>query len=145
MIVFDSCEFNDHIENICVSVKQRVGWLLRQFKDRSVEFMRFLWRTFLLPKIDYCSQLWGKLPTTLLQRLESLQHSFTAMIPDLKELDYWSRLQFLNLQSIERRFDQYRLIYFWNILEAQVPNFGMEWVWDDYNGRLGKVPQIVRK
>ena len=69
--------------------------------------MRFLWRTFLLPKIDYCSQLWGKLPTTLLQRLESLQRSFTAMIPDLKELDYWSRLQFLNLQSIEQRFDWY--------------------------------------
>nr|XP_053639121.1 fructose-1,6-bisphosphatase 1-like isoform X1 [Cherax quadricarinatus] len=41
---------------------------------------------------------------------------------EIKHLNYWERLRFLNLYSLERRKERYMIIYTWKILEGLVPN-----------------------
>ena len=60
-------------------------------------------------------------------------------------MDYWVRLQHLQMYSQERRMERYRVIYTWKILESLAPNCGIEQSYD--NSRLGrkvKIPSLVR-
>ena len=107
--------------------------------------MRFLWKTYLIPKINYCSQLWEALPKGLMDRLEELQRAFTAKIPSISHMSYWDRLSELKLSSIERRFERYRAIYTWKVLEGWVPNCGILWTQDPRNGRRCSIPRMARK
>ena len=39
-------KFKEHVNTIYKKVNKRINWMLRSFKCRSIEFMRFLWRTY---------------------------------------------------------------------------------------------------
>ena len=52
-----------------------------------------------------------------------VQRSFVRKIRGISQTSYWEQLKELNLYSLERRRDRYRIIYVWNILEHHVPNF----------------------
>ena len=41
-------------------------------------------------------------------------------------LDYWQRLKHLQLYSLQRRREQYDIIYIWKIIEGKVPNISDE-------------------
>nr|XP_053656708.1 uncharacterized protein LOC128705576 [Cherax quadricarinatus] len=58
--------------------------------------------------------------------LENVQRTFTACITEIKHLSYWERLKFLNLYSLECRWERYMIIYTWKILEGLVPNLHMK-------------------
>ena len=51
-----------------------------------------------------------------------VQRSFLRKISGISHLSYWEQLNYLNLYSLERRRERYRLIYVWRILEGHVPN-----------------------
>ena len=40
-----------------------------------------------------------------IQKLETIQRSFTSKIPALEGMDYWIRLSFLGLFSVQRRYE----------------------------------------
>ena len=48
-------KFNNHINTIYSKVNKKINWILRAFKCRDMDFMHFVWRTYCLPVIDYCS------------------------------------------------------------------------------------------
>lgn len=73
---------------------QLVGWIMQTFKSREKEVMLTLWKSLVLPHLDYCSQLWNP--------LEQIQRSFTRQINGLKNIDYWKRLKILKLYSLQR-------------------------------------------
>ena len=77
------------------------------------------------PHLDYCSQLWGPGEGPHLDKLEKLQAYYTRLIPEIRELTYPERLKALNLQSVQRRFDRYRITYIRKILKNLVPNPGI--------------------
>ena len=74
-----------HIENTIKKVNQKTGWFLRAFKNREKYFMRFIWKTYLIPKLEYCSQLWGPCEGPLLLKLENLQRAFTTKVNGLRD------------------------------------------------------------
>ena len=49
----------DHIFNIANRAKTMYSWILRTFQSRSPCLMLTLWKTMVLPILDYCSQLWN--------------------------------------------------------------------------------------
>ena len=132
--------FDDHIDIVCSKVKQKSGWVLRTFWNRSPLLMKTLWRQIIQPHIDYMSQICMPVSGSNLQRLEDLQRYFTKRVADLKQLDYWERLNRLQMSSQQRRLERYRISYIWKILEGLVPNCGLE---SSLNERLGsRVPQF---
>ena len=76
----------------------------------------------ILPILDYCSQLWSPLKKGQINDLESLQRSFTSKIDGLRNMDYWQRLDYLHLYSLQRRRERYQIIYVWKAIEHLVPN-----------------------
>ena len=72
----DDFTYKSHINEICKKVKKRIGWILRAFKTRDKDFMRHVWRVYILPIIDYCSQLWTPRNSGLLTKLGKLQKIF---------------------------------------------------------------------
>ena len=86
--------------------------------------MRTLWISLLRPTIDYCSPLWSPKPTNYgaIDHLEGVLRSFSKHVDNLRDLPYGDRLKAMNLQSIQRRHERYKIIYIFKIKEGLVPN-----------------------
>jgi ribonuclease P/MRP protein subunit RPP40 len=135
-------KFDSHIGAVVTKVRKLMGWFRRTFICRQYEFMKFFWRTYIVPHLDYASQLWSPaVESQNLQKLEGLLRTFTSWFPGTSHLTYWERLHHLRMYSIQRRFERYRLIYTWKVLEGRVPNCGLRWKTSDYVGRTCVPPQ----
>ena len=99
--------YSDHIDIIYKKSKQRINMLLRTFNNRSLEFMKFCWKTYVQPILDYASQIWAPIEGGPLIKLESLLRSFSAKIDGISHLHYWDRLRKLNIFSLSRRYERY--------------------------------------
>ena len=49
--------FCGHIDKVVSTCKQLIGYILRTYKARDKQSMLTLWKSLVLPKIEYCSQL----------------------------------------------------------------------------------------
>ena len=101
-----------------------MGWILRTFKSRETDVMLTLWRSLVIPHLDYCSQLWNPQEKGMIQVIENIQRSFTRRIKNFSSMDYWERLKKLQMFSLQRRRERYIIIYTWSILEGLAPNIG---------------------
>ena len=55
--------------------------------------MKFCWKTYVQPIMDYAIQIWVPIEGGSLIKLESLLRSFTSKIEDISHLHYWERLK----------------------------------------------------
>jgi len=117
-----TADFKEHINKLTDTVRDLSSWILRSFKSRSKVLMLQLWKSLVIPRLDYCSQLWNPHYAYLIQQLEELQKSFIRRIYGFRDKNYWAALQELGLYSLQRRRERYQAIYLWNILESKVPN-----------------------
>ena len=74
---------------------------------------------------------------------KAIPSSFTSRISDSEDLNYWERLKYLGLPSLQRRCDTYNT---WRILRKQAPNDII--MIFNHNNRLGiraMVPPLAKK
>ena len=57
------CSFTEHINKLISKTKDISSWILRTFNNRDRDIMITLWKSLVLPHLDYCSQLWS--PSTI--------------------------------------------------------------------------------
>ena len=138
----DDATFSHHIANITLSASLKCGWILRTFKNREEGLMMTLWKSLVLPILDYCSQLWSPSTEGQIQKIEKVQVCYVRKIIGLSNLDYWQQLARLGLYSLQRRRERYRIIYIWKVLEEMVPNFGIIPKYNKRTGRYCMVPAI---
>ena len=146
VIMTDNGKFDDHIDKVSKTVRQKMGWIMKSFHTRRVDILKQLWKTLIQCHIDYCSQLYMPGQAQGMLALEKLFYDFTLKIPEVREESYWKRLQILKMLSQERRLEQYRIIYVWKILESLVPNCGVNQA--KLNSRLGRkciIPSLKPK
>ena len=122
VIMSDDCSFSEHINKVVGKAEEISGWILRTFTTRSALPMLTLWKSLVIPHLDYCSQLWCPRTKGEIQKLESTQRSFVRRIAGLEGASYWEQLKSLNLFSLERRRERYLIMYVWYIIEGLVPN-----------------------
>ena len=116
-----SGDFKDHISNVIETVRDLSTWILRSFKSRSPLLMLQLWKSLVIPRLDYCSQLWSPHQSGLIQQLEELQKCYVKRTGHQNK-DYYTSLKELGLYSLQRRRERYKIIYLWSILEDKAPN-----------------------
>ena len=92
-----------HINNIVAKALQRSSTLFRGFASRNLQLMRKAFVTYIRPILEYNSILWSPNLVYLINLIESVQRKFTKRITSLSSLPYSSRLNILNLQSLELR------------------------------------------
>lgn len=95
----ENATFEMQIDKVCSKARQKSGWLLRTFYERSSRFMKHMFNTLLQPHIDYCCQLWAPAEGGELERLEGCLRTFTSKIPAVRYLPYWERLKVLRMNS----------------------------------------------
>ena len=146
VIMNESATFSDHINKVCNTVNQKAGWILRTFNSREPYLMKTLWNQLVQGHIDYNSQLYQPLQSNNLNRIEKLMQTFTKKIPTIKSESYWQRLKLLKMNSQQRRFERYRIIYIWKVIEGRVPNCGVmiNPSQEGRRGRLCDVPPVSR-
>lgn len=123
IIMSCSTHFDDHIEDRSRRGRRMAGWVFRTFATREKEPMILLYKSLVLPILEYCCQLWSPTKLYLIRKLEAVQRNFTARLVNMTSLNYWERLVELGLYSLERRRDRYIILYIWKILQGLVPNF----------------------
>ena len=122
IIMSNDGQFTEHIRHMIKEAKQQCSWILRTFRTREPLLMITLWKSLILSRLEYCSQLWCPLKKGDIQDIEMVQRCFIRKIPGCGHLSYWEQLKHLKMYSLERRRERYRIIYIWRILEGQVPN-----------------------
>ena len=122
--VTNDLTWNFQIDMVISDSRKQIAWILRTFTSRDPNTMRSLWISLIRPILDYCSPLWSPMPTNYgnIDRLEGVLRTFTKHIEGLQTLSYTERLKALNLQSIQRRHERFKIIYMFKIKEGLVPN-----------------------
>ena len=128
--------FSQHMFHVTAVAKQLAGWVLRTFQTRNAKCMLTLWKSLILPRTEYCCQLWSPHKVTDIAQIEAPQRTFTSKINGVQHLNYWERLKELNLYSLQRRRERYTIIYVWKILEQRVPNVSIQETNHPRRGRL---------
>ena len=123
ILMSENCDFDSHIASVAKKCSRLCGWILRTFSTRSKSVLLTLFKSIVLPHLDYGSQLWSPYKVKNINALEKVQRVFTKHIDGMHDLPYTERLKALQIYSLQRRRDRYMAIYIWKILEGNVPNF----------------------
>ena len=143
--------FTKHIANVTKSCRKIMSMILRSFTTRDDQILLTLFKSLILSKIDYCSVLWNPIAVNDLRKIEGIQATFThrmncAKSDDGQPRNYWQRLKYLKLYSIQRRFERYTVIYVWKIYNGLMHNPGIEFKnKDSRNGLVCKIPKYESK
>ena len=133
-----SGSFSPQIQKLVAEGRKQCGWILRTFNTRDTLPMLTLWKSLVMSRLEYCSQLWCPLKKGEIQALEMVQRTFLRKITRMSELSYWEQLKKLNMYSLERRRERYRIIYVWKVLENLVPNIGNDRIRSKTHQRRGR-------
>ena len=93
VIMSDDCDFSKQIDSVVEKGKNMASWILRTFKTRARVPMLTLYKSLVLPILEYCSVLWCPLSVGSIQKLEAVQWSFIRKITGTREMDYWQCLK----------------------------------------------------
>ena len=136
----NDCLFKTQINSTIGKVKNIISWILRTFSSRSPTAMLTLYKSLVIPILEYCSVLWNPTAVGHIQQLETVQQSFVRKINGSNnDKNYWERLKEMNMYSLQRRRERYQVIYTWKILEniPNVPNINGS-IKSKENPRLGR-------
>ena len=148
VLMSNDLTFSEHIDKITTKCRKLVYWLFRVFKTRDYIPLLKLYKAMVIPRLDYCSQLWQPYKQQELKELEAVQRTYTSRINKFKDFDYWSRLKALKLYSVQRRFERYSIIYTYKVLESLAPNFTVNKIQSTYSerrGRMCKIPPLTNR
>ena len=92
-----NCSFEFHIQNLYKKISNLSGWILRTFTTRDSITMLTLFKSLVLPRLDYGSQLWSPHLVKHIDQFEKFQRSFTKHITGMQSLEYSEQLVSLKL------------------------------------------------
>ena len=115
-----SCDgsFKFHIDQIIETSKKIFSCIQRVFHSRSQSLMITLRKSLVIPRLEYCSQLWCPQKVGIIPSLEALQWNYIRKIDGSKYFDYWQNLKRLGLFFLQRRRKRYQIITYGNILKG---------------------------
>ena len=99
-----------------------LGWILRSFTARNQEVLLFLYKAYVLPRLEYASILWSPHQQKHVMKIEAIQRTITSKIEELKQYNYHQRLRKLKLFSLQRRRERYCAVYMFKLSIGLVPN-----------------------
>ena len=132
-----------HISSIACKARSIASWVFSVFKTRGTVAMLTLYKSLVRSNLEYCCPLWNPNKLADIQQLESVQRTFTSRISGVQHLNYWERLNALNLMSLQRRRERYVILQMWKILHCVSPNdIDIQFSTSPRQGVRAKVPQL---
>jgi hypothetical protein len=120
-VLFNSnLNFSYHISGIISKAKQRLFLLQKCFVSSSSNALILAYTIYVLPLLEYCSQVWSPQHVTEINRVESVQRTFTKRLKDFQGLSYSERLTKAQLCTLELRRLRADLLLCYKILHKAV-------------------------
>ena len=73
IIMSKDCSFNSHISSLSRKCKNLAGWILRSFISRDKLTMLALFKSLVISRLDYTSQLWSPHKISQITQIEKVQ------------------------------------------------------------------------
>ena len=102
--------------------RQFTHWILRSFTSRCPEVILQLFKSYVIPRLEYASLLWSPYLVKNITKIEAIQRTITSRIAGMEKLNYHQRLHRLGLFSLQRRRERFAAIYMYKIVNGLVPN-----------------------
>ena len=74
VVISSKLQWNDHIHYISSKARKRLGFMYRNLQNASIAAKLHLYKSSVLPILDYCCCVWAPHHTNLIEELESVQH-----------------------------------------------------------------------
>ena len=134
-----------HIDNITDSARKMCSWILSVFESRDETVMMTLYKSLVRSRLEYCSALWSSGKVEDIMKIEAIQRMFTSKINGYSDLEYWDRLKYLKLMSLQRRRERYIILHLYKILHNSAPNdINIKFTTHQRRGTLAEVPKLSK-
>jgi hypothetical protein len=112
-----SCDgtYHDHVTSVVQKGRKLVGMCLRGLQSRDPAFMLRVYKTYIMPVLNYASSIWSPHMRQEVDELEAVQRRFTKKVTGQAQLSYGARLRNLSLLSLESQRMQADLIAVYKI------------------------------
>ena len=80
-----------------------LGIIKRGVAYKSAEVISKLYRSYVIPHLEYCIQFWSPINEKDADMIEGVQRRATKMISSLRNLSYKDRLKKVGMFSLRRR------------------------------------------
>ena len=94
-----NCTVDFHISNLYKRFSNLAGWILRTFTMRDSQVMLTLFKSLVMSRLDYASQLWSPYLLKHVYLIEKVQIAFTKHITEMCYLSYSKCLELLKLST----------------------------------------------
>src|ERR1700690_3060185 len=101
VIFTKSLNFHQHIAKVSSKAKSLIFLLKKRFLSKNPDYLILAYKTYILPKLNYCSSVWSPSTACDIMLLESVQKSFTKKLTGYEDLSYKERLRKSGLKSLE--------------------------------------------
>jgi hypothetical protein len=116
----DRLSFSPHLRKIVAKASQRAKLILKCFRSRDSQLLMRAFCTFVKPLLEFSSVIWSPYTIADLNRIESVQRSFTNAIQSLRFSTYKERLINLCIDSLQCRRIKADLVFCYKILHNLV-------------------------
>jgi len=112
--------FSDHISSLISKAKQKLFLVKKIFVSKNPTILIMAFKTYVIPLLEHCSQIWNPHIVADVRRLESVQRLFTKRLPGFQGLGYLARLKKAGLYTLELRRLWADLCFCYKILRGHV-------------------------
>ena len=100
ILMSENCDFDSHIASVAKKCSRLCGWILQTFSTRSKSALLTLFKSIVVPHLDYGSQLWSSYKVKNIKALEKVR-VFTKHIDGMHDLSFTERLKTLQIYSLK--------------------------------------------
>ena len=118
--IVDNLKTSVHCAHQYAKANRMLGLLRRTFKTRSKPVLLKMYKSVVRPHLEYCSSVWSPYYKKDKELLEKIQHGFTRLFKELRQLTYAERVHVLGLWSLEERRNQADLVEVYKMIASQL-------------------------
>lgn len=115
-----SLSFSGHINSVVARAKHRASQIFRCFLSKDPATLTKAFVVYVRPILEFCSPVWSPCTITDINKLESVQRSFTKRLAGLRRISYNSRLSAVGLERLELRRLRADLVMCYKIVNGLV-------------------------
>ena len=118
VIMDNTLKFSEQCCTVVKGANRTLGLIKRTIKSRSKDIIVKLYKALVRPKLEYCVQAWRPFLRKDIDSMERVQRRVTKMIAECRGQSYESRLEALDLISIEDRQTRGDLIQVFKLIKG---------------------------
>jgi len=116
IIVDSNLSFSNHVDSIVSRANIKANLIIRCFISGDRDLLVKAFTVYVRPVLEFDSPVWSPRLKRDIEKVESVQRHFSKRLKGLDNLDYKSRLELLNLESLELRRLKADLIFTYKLV-----------------------------